>query len=65
MGVVGAVIMPHNFYLHSALVLNRDLDENDRTDDNIKQICEFNYIESALSLFISFIINVGIISLFG
>lgn len=57
--------MPHNFYLHSALVLNRDLDENDRTDDNIKQICEFNYIESALSLFISFIINVGIISLFG
>lgn len=42
LGLVGAVIMPHNFYLHSALVLNRDLDDKDRTDENIKQICSFN-----------------------
>lgn len=63
LGLMGSIIMPHNFYLHSALVLNRDVDN--RTDDDIDQICEFNYLETILSLFVSFIINVGIIALFG
>ena len=40
LGLVGSIIMPHNFYLHSALVLNRDI--GDRTHDNIKEMCLMN-----------------------
>lgn len=27
-GILGAVVMPHNFYLHSALVKSRDIDRS-------------------------------------
>lgn len=29
-GLVGAVIMPHNLFLHSSLVLTRKVDETDK-----------------------------------
>lgn len=61
-GIVGAVIMPHNLYLHSALVKSRDVD---RTKP--KKVREANYyffIEAAIALFISFIINVFVVSVF-
>ena len=28
-GIIGAIIMPHNFYLHSALVKSREVNRND------------------------------------
>lgn len=62
MGIVGAVIMPHNLYLHSALVKSREID---RTKP--KKVREANYyffIEAAIALFISFIINVFVVSVF-
>jgi len=37
-GIVGAVIMPHNFYLHSALVKSRDVDRK-----NWRRIKEANF----------------------
>lgn len=30
LGLIGAVIMPHNIYLHSALVLSRDIDRTNK-----------------------------------
>ncbi|KAJ6656169.1 hypothetical protein lerEdw1_004086 [Lerista edwardsae] len=58
-GIVGAVIMPHNMYLHSALVkVNRA---------NKKEVSEANkyfFIESCVALFVSFIINVFVVSVF-
>ena len=62
LGVVGCVIMPHNFYLHSSLVLTRKVDVRNRTAVNEANI--YNTIESAISLFISFVINLSVISTF-
>ena len=60
--IVGAVIMPHNIYLHSALVQSRHIDRNRRS-----KIAEANLyfsIEAAISLFISFLINLAVVSVF-
>ncbi|CAD6187182.1 unnamed protein product [Caenorhabditis auriculariae] len=60
--VVGAVIMPHNLYLHSALVKSRKVNRKDR-----KMVTEANMyfaIESAIALLVSFIINVFVVAVF-
>lgn len=61
-GMVGAVIMPHNLFLHSSLVQSRKIDRTDH-----KQIRESNFynsIESAISLGVSFFINMFIVAVF-
>ena len=62
LGLVGCVIMPHNLYLHSALVLTRKVDPKRKRQVHEANI--YNNIESAISLFISFIINTAVISTF-
>jgi len=60
--ILGAVIMPHNIYLHSALVLSRDVD---RTKP--REIREANFyftLEAAMALFVAFCINTAIVSVF-
>ena len=37
-GVVGSVIMPHNFYLHSALVKSRNIDRDNKKA--VKEVSE-------------------------
>ncbi|KAK7093057.1 metal transporter nramp1 homolog [Littorina saxatilis] len=61
-GIVGAVIMPHNIYLHSALVLSRDIDRRDK--GAIKEANLYNAIESALALFVSFLVNLFVVAVF-
>jgi Mn2+/Fe2+ NRAMP family transporter len=61
-GLVGAVIMPHNLYLHSALVLSRDVDTSNH--GKIKEANMYFAIEAGLSLFVSFLINLAVISVF-
>lgn len=61
-GLIGSVIMPHNFYLHSALVLTRKI--NTTSKKAVKEANFYNAIESAGSLFISFLINFAIIGTF-
>ena len=61
-GIVGSIIMPHNIYLHSALVRSRKVDRNDA-----KQISEANmyfFIEAAIALFVSLVINVFVVCVF-
>jgi natural resistance-associated macrophage protein len=62
MGMFGAVIMPHNLYLHSALVLTRKINMNSKNEVNEANI--YNNIESSISLFMSFLINVAVVSTF-
>jgi NRAMP (natural resistance-associated macrophage protein)-like metal ion transporter len=62
LGLIGAVIMPHNLYLHSALVLTRKVDTRNKNQVNEANI--YNTLESGVSLFISFVISVAIISTF-
>lgn len=61
-GIVGAVIMPHNIYLHSALVKSREVNRNNKKD--IKEANKYFFIESTIALFISFLINVFVVAVF-
>lgn len=61
-GIVGAVIMPHNLYLHSALVKSRNIDR--KNPSKVKEANFYFLIEGAIALFISFIINVFVVSVF-
>lgn len=61
-GMIGAVIMPHNVYLHSALVGSRKI--NRKKSYRITEAIVYNTIESAVALFMSFIINVFVVSVF-
>ena len=59
---IGAVIMPHNLYLHSALVKTRKI--NRRSKKSVKEANKYFFIEGAIALLISFIISTMVISVF-
>eukprot|EP00042_Codosiga_hollandica_P044250 m.432367 g.432367 ORF g.432367 m.432367 type:complete len:578 (-) comp56746_c0_seq30:114-1847(-) len=61
-GMVGAVIMPHNLYLHSALVLSRKIDHAQLR--KVREANMYNGIESALALFVSFMVNTFVLGVF-
>lgn len=61
-GIVGAVIMPHNIYLHSALVKSRDVDRKNKKE--VKEANKYYFIESTVALFVSFLINVFVVAVF-
>ena len=61
-GLIGAVIMPHNLYLHSSLVLSRKINTSSRQVVHEANI--YNAIESGISLFISFLINFAVVGTF-
>eukprot|EP00121_Abeoforma_whisleri_P000370 Awhi_evm1s328 len=61
-GTLGAVIMPHNLYLHSALVKSRNFKRSDEVSVNTAY--KYNKIESSVSLFISFLINLAVVCCF-
>uniref|UniRef100_A0A672I861 Natural resistance-associated macrophage protein 2-like n=1 Tax=Salarias fasciatus TaxID=181472 RepID=A0A672I861_SALFA len=61
-GIVGAVIMPHNIYLHSALVKSREVDRSNRKE--VKEANKYFFIESSMALFVSFLINVFVVAVF-
>lgn len=62
LGLVGAVIMPHNLYLHSSLVLSRKV--NYRNRNEVSEGNYYNAVESAISLGVSFFINTFVIATF-
>ena len=59
-GIIGATVMPHNLYLHSALVQSRKIE---RTEKGIKQAIKFNRVDSAIALNIAFLVNAAILVL--
>ena len=59
-GTIGAVIMPHNLYLHSGLVLSRKIDRQSPT--RIHDATWYNFIESGIALLLSFFINLAIVA---
>ncbi|KAM3689072.1 hypothetical protein ACB098_09G019600 [Castanea mollissima] len=60
--LLGAMVMPHNLFLHSALVLSRKIPQSVQ---GIKEACRFYLIESAFALTVAFLINISIISVSG
>jgi manganese transport protein len=59
-GIIGATVMPHNLYLHSALVQSRKIDQ---TPAGIKQAIKYNRIDSTIALNIAFLVNAAILIL--
>jgi len=57
--LVGAVVMPHNLYLHSALVKSRKVE---KTRAALKEASLYNWIECSIALGISCMINIFILS---
>ncbi|CAK0786787.1 hypothetical protein CVIRNUC_010001 [Coccomyxa viridis] len=60
--IVGAGIMPANFYLHSALVHSRKIDTS--KDARKKEAIGYYRIESAIALFCALLINIFVVSVF-
>jgi manganese transport protein len=59
-GIIGATVMPHNLYLHSALVQTRKISN---TSVGIKQALKFNMIDSTIALNMAFFVNAAILIL--
>jgi manganese transport protein len=59
-GIIGATVMPHNLYLHSALVQSRKLQRNARS---IRGAIFYNTLDTTASLLIAFLINAAILIL--
>jgi manganese transport protein len=59
-GMIGATVMPHNLYLHSALVQSRQVRHDERS---IRQAIRFNTIDSTVALTIAFFVNAAILVL--
>ncbi|XP_030545139.2 metal transporter Nramp5-like [Rhodamnia argentea] len=60
--LLGALVMPHNLFLHSALVLSRKVPRSVR---GINDACRFFLIESGFALLVAFLINVAVVSVSG
>ncbi|PNX94316.1 metal transporter Nramp3-like protein [Trifolium pratense] len=61
-GVVGCLIMPHNVFLHSALVQSRKVDQSNQ--GRVQEALNYFSIESTLALIVSFIINIFVTAVF-
>jgi manganese transport protein len=59
-GIIGATVMPHNLYLHSALVQTRKIE---KTEAGIKQALKYNRIDTTVALNIAFFVNAAILVL--
>lgn len=59
-GIIGATVMPHNLYLHSALVQTRKIQ---RDHQGIKKALKLNFFDSAIALNLAFFVNAAILIL--
>src|SRR5205807_2219494 len=59
-GIIGATVMPHNLYLHSALVQSRRLQKDEAS---MRRAIQFNTIDSTAALTIAFFVNAAILVL--
>eukprot|EP00092_Neocalanus_flemingeri_P006637 GFUD01007160.1.p1 GENE.GFUD01007160.1~~GFUD01007160.1.p1 ORF type:complete len:556 (+),score=105.63 GFUD01007160.1:38-1705(+) len=62
-GAAGAVIMPHNFYLHSGLVSSRKI--NRKSHSALRDANFYTTVEGNIALAVSFLISLVVIAVFG
>jgi manganese transport protein len=58
--IIGATVMPHNLYLHSALVQSRKLQADDAS---VRRAIKFNTLDSVIALSLAFFVNAAILVL--
>lgn len=61
-GILGATVMPHNLYLHSALVQTRRIGTSDAEK---RTACKFNFIDSVVALNGALFVNAAILIVAG
>jgi manganese transport protein len=59
-GIIGATVMPHNLYLHSALVQSRKLG---RDPASLRRAERYNTIDTTVALSVAFLVNAAILIL--
>jgi manganese transport protein len=59
-GIIGATVMPHNLYLHSALVQTRKFQQD---EPSIRRAIQLNSLDSVIALSIAFLVNASIMVL--
>src|SRR6266404_4250405 len=59
-GILGATVMPHNLYLHSALVQTRRIG---KSEDEKRTACKYNLIDSTIALNGALLVNAAILVL--
>lgn len=59
-GILGATVMPHNLYLHSALVQTRSVEQ---TTEGKRAACKYNLVDTALALNAALFVNAAILIL--
>jgi len=59
-GIIGATVMPHNLYLHSALVQSRRFQKD---AVSIRRAINFNTLDSVVALSVAFCVNASILVL--
>ncbi len=59
-GILGATVMPHNLYLHSALVQTRNVPD---TEEGKREACRFNLVDTGIALNAAFFVNGAILVL--
>jgi len=59
-GIIGATVMPHNLYLHSALVQTRKIKPD---SESIRKAIRFNILDSTIALNAAFLVNAAILVL--
>jgi manganese transport protein len=57
-GILGATVMPHNLYLHSAIVQTRNFE---RTPEGKREAIRFSTIDSTVALMIALFVNAAIL----
>jgi manganese transport protein len=59
-GIIGATVMPHNLYLHSALVQTREIQKGEA---HTRRALRLNFLDSAIALNLAFLVNAAILVL--
>src|SRR5580692_4270262 len=59
-GIIGATVMPHNLYLHSALVQTRKIGTG---KEQVRKALRINFLDSAVALNLAFFVNAAILIL--
>ncbi|MFL5242120.1 MAG: Nramp family divalent metal transporter [Gemmataceae bacterium] len=59
-GIIGATVMPHNLYLHSALVNSRKIRG---AEPELRRAIRFNTIDTVIALSLAFFVNAAILVL--
>ncbi len=59
-GIIGATVMPHNLYLHSALVQTRKIGKDEKS---IRRALKLNMFDTTIALNLAFFVNAAILIL--